>query len=216
MALTQKQQQALEYIKAYLREHGYSPSYAEIRSHLGFASLNAVSDLLRSLERKGYVQRLPGRSRALTVVEQHPQPIPTDQHTGHSYDTLPIIGTGSATNPLAAFLRPQGLLHIDPTVFGVRQGECFAAIAPDSTMEDRGIYQGDILIVEQADQLPLDGAIVLCFTASGNLVRQCSHKKDGTIELRASQRGIPPLRLDSAAEPCRIVGIIRGLIRRYH
>lgn len=213
--LTKRQQQALEFIKAYLREHGYSPSYEEIRSHLGYASLNAVSDVLRSLERKGYVRRMTGRSRALTVVEQLSESTAIGQQSENLPEALPIIGTGSVTNPLSAFLRPQGLLRIDPTVFHLRQGECFAAIAPDSSMEDFGIYQGDILIVEHTDQIPPDGTIVLCFTASGNLVRRCSHKKDGTIELRASQRNIPPVYLDNAQIPCRIVGIVRGLIRSY-
>lgn len=52
-----RQQQALDFIRSYVAEHGSSPTVREIGRALGVKSTNAVDDLLCALERKGYIVR---------------------------------------------------------------------------------------------------------------------------------------------------------------
>lgn len=53
--LTDRQEQILEYIVESIKERLYPPSYREIGDRVGISSTNAVSDHLRALKRKGYI-----------------------------------------------------------------------------------------------------------------------------------------------------------------
>lgn len=67
-ALTARQAEYLGCIIDYSRERGYPPTMAELCEEMGVASTNVVSDMLLAIERKGYIEREPGSSRAITVV----------------------------------------------------------------------------------------------------------------------------------------------------
>lgn len=66
--LTERQQLILDYVQQFQAERGYPPSIREIGEHFGIRSTNGVSDHLRALERKGFLQRSGHQSRSLTVV----------------------------------------------------------------------------------------------------------------------------------------------------
>lgn len=104
--LTERQHRVLDFIAQYAKDHGFPPTYQELRLHMGYSSLNAVSEVLRALERKGYIRRLPGRSRSiiLTNTPNQESTLTLSQKT----DTIPIIGTANADNLLSALLRPGG------------------------------------------------------------------------------------------------------------
>lgn len=44
------------------------PSYDEIALHLGLKSKGRVCDIVNQLEQRGYVRRVPGKSRAIEIV----------------------------------------------------------------------------------------------------------------------------------------------------
>ena len=66
--LSKRQKDVYHFIVVYLAMHGYPPTLREIASAIGLASTNGVADHLKALERKGYVERKPGISRAITLV----------------------------------------------------------------------------------------------------------------------------------------------------
>ncbi len=61
--LTQRQQQILDLIRAYLQAQGMLPTRMEIAQMLGVRSANAVEDPLKALARKGYIELRSGRNR---------------------------------------------------------------------------------------------------------------------------------------------------------
>jgi repressor LexA len=63
--LTERQQEILDYIRRHIEENGYPPTVREIGSAFGIRSTNGVADHLKSLERKGYLERGSLKSRAL-------------------------------------------------------------------------------------------------------------------------------------------------------
>ena len=65
MALTARQTQILQMIRAFAAEHGYPPTGSEI-AH-GFRSVNAAVDHLKALARKGVIELLPGAYRPKTL-----------------------------------------------------------------------------------------------------------------------------------------------------
>lgn len=211
--LTERQHRVLDFIAQYAKDHGFPPTYQELRLHMGYSSLNAVSEVLRALERKGYIRRLPGRSRSiiLTNTPNQESPLTVSQKT----DTIPIIGTANGDNLLSALLRPRGLVSVDSSFFELSGVEFFAALAESDDLYDEGIRRGDLLLIVPTEEPP-NGSLVLCFTQEGQqILRRYSRRADGTIELRAARRGAITMQFQPDDQSLRIVGIVRGLLRRF-
>ena len=68
--MTARQKECLTYISGFWREHGYAPSYEEIRTAMGAKSKSSVSALVSKLEERGYVERIPNLARSVRVVNQ--------------------------------------------------------------------------------------------------------------------------------------------------
>ena len=66
--LTARQSEVLAAIRAFTKEHNYSPTFRELANVLGIESTNGVTVHLKALERKGYVTREPGKSRTLRLT----------------------------------------------------------------------------------------------------------------------------------------------------
>lgn len=66
--LTDRQREILTFIHNHIGENGYPPTVREIGQAFGIRSTNGVADHLKSLERKGYLERGSLKSRALRPV----------------------------------------------------------------------------------------------------------------------------------------------------
>lgn len=68
--LTARQKQGLDFIKQFISNRSYAPSYREICEAMGYSdsSTNAVTDLLKSLKVKGMVDWQPAKARTLVVT----------------------------------------------------------------------------------------------------------------------------------------------------
>lgn len=66
--ITARQLQILQVVKDEVDAHGFPPSVREIADRVGLASPSTVKHHLDALQRAGYLQRVPGRPRALEVV----------------------------------------------------------------------------------------------------------------------------------------------------
>ena len=56
--VTKRQKEMLDYLQAFIAEHGYAPTLDEIGQHFSLASLATVHKHLGNLERKGFIRRL--------------------------------------------------------------------------------------------------------------------------------------------------------------
>lgn len=66
--LTSRQRQVLDYVEQYIAEHQYPPTSRELSAACGLGGPSGAQRILGTLERKGYLQRESGRSRALTLA----------------------------------------------------------------------------------------------------------------------------------------------------
>jgi SOS-response transcriptional repressor LexA len=69
MGLTQKQRACLDAIEAHYTQRRIMPSVEELRLALGFGSKTGVFRLLRQLEERGRIARLPQRARAIRLLK---------------------------------------------------------------------------------------------------------------------------------------------------
>lgn len=74
--LTERQTEVLDYIREYKADHGYSPSVRDIGDGIGITSPNGVMCHIRSLIRKGALERVEQNGRAMgrsfKIVEDDP------------------------------------------------------------------------------------------------------------------------------------------------
>lgn len=69
MGLTQRQTDCLNFIRNTVAAGGKAPSFNDIKTAMGLANKSSVHRLISGLEDRGYIRRLPGRSRAIAVVD---------------------------------------------------------------------------------------------------------------------------------------------------
>src|ERR1700733_15906469 len=62
--LLARHQEVLEFIRRQQQLTGFPPSSREIQTHFGFQSQTAAMNHLRALERKGVINRTPGKARS--------------------------------------------------------------------------------------------------------------------------------------------------------
>lgn len=66
--LTKKQHELLLFIDQKLKETGVAPSFDEMKEALSLKSKSGIHRLIRALEERGFIRRLPHRARALEVT----------------------------------------------------------------------------------------------------------------------------------------------------
>ncbi len=64
---TQRQGVVLAFIHAFIQRRGMAPSFEEIASHFGISS-PSVNGMVKTLERRGLLSRVPGVARSLRVL----------------------------------------------------------------------------------------------------------------------------------------------------
>lgn len=69
MNLTRRQGEALAAINEFIREHKYPPTVRELADMMGYSSPATSYQLLKLLEKKGYIKREVRKPRAIGVVK---------------------------------------------------------------------------------------------------------------------------------------------------
>ncbi|MGL4573563.1 MAG: LexA family protein, partial [Burkholderiaceae bacterium] len=75
IGLTPRQRECFECIEEFMqRTGGVAPSYEQLRSGLGWKANSSVGRILKGLEERGYIRRIPNRARAIEVIRPVAQP----------------------------------------------------------------------------------------------------------------------------------------------
>jgi SOS-response transcriptional repressor LexA len=67
--MTPKQREALNVIDKFQEKFGYTPSVRELQHAIGLKSTSGVHRLLKGLEARGAIRKLPHRARAIEIVK---------------------------------------------------------------------------------------------------------------------------------------------------
>lgn len=71
---TKKQRELLTFIEEFIKSHGYSPSYREIRSGLNYNSVATVALHVNNLIKRGHIKKRDHSARSIELVNsQSPQ-----------------------------------------------------------------------------------------------------------------------------------------------
>jgi repressor LexA len=197
--LTARQQEILDFLQDEMTRTGIMPSTREIQEHFGFASQTASVNHLKALEKKGAIQRLAGKARAVALPSMLNREPVID---------IPLYGRIAAGMPETADQAPEGRLSIDAASLGVRPGiRSFALRVRGDSMIDAHIVDGDTAILEARE--PRQGDIVAALIDG-----------ETTLKRYLVQRGKPFLRAENSRYPDLIParelvvqGVMIGLLR---
>ena len=65
---TKRQKELLDFVAAFIQEHGYGPSYREVMNGMGYKSVSTVATHIDGLIGRGYLRKRDNSARSLEVV----------------------------------------------------------------------------------------------------------------------------------------------------
>lgn len=201
LALTARQEEVLNLIKAYTEETGYPPTRAEIARILGFKSPNAAEEHIKALARKGAIEIMPGASRGIRLIQTEPEP-----------EGLPIIGQVAAGNPILA------QAHIDdycalPSHFFAPPAD-FLLRVKGMSMKDIGILDGDLLAVHKTEHAHPGQVVVARIDEEVTVKRYKPTSDKSIVELWPENEEFEVIRVNLREQSFAIEGLSVGVIRR--
>lgn len=197
--LTRRQKEILDYLRMSQRKTGIMPSTREIQHYFRFASQTAAMSHLRALERKGVIQRLAGKARAVIF--------PEDLDRGEIAD-IPIYGNIAAGMSQDAEPERQGCVSVDISALGIpRHAKTFALKVRGNSMIDAHICDGDTVILEFRE--PRRGDVVAALIDGETTLKRYLIEK-GKPFLRAENPDFPDL---IPAHELIIQGVLVALLR---
>jgi repressor LexA len=206
--LSPRQQELLEFIVSAVEQRGVVPSYREIGAALGIGSTNAVSDHLKALMRKGYVERVgdPGRPRSLRLTEKATGFIEDENVTA-----VPVLGRIAAGQPLLAQENYEGTLRLDQSMLPPG-GRVFALVVTGDSMIEDGIFDGDTLFVRQKSDAR-DGEIAVVMVDGDATVKRVFREGD-KLRLQPANSAMDPIIVDRRAGDVQVIGVAVGVFRK--
>lgn len=197
----------LEFLLGTLDQTGVFPSYREIGAALGIGSTNGVSDHLKALEKKGYIERVGGRgaSRAIRLTDKAANRVSHEGIVG-----VPLVGRVAAGPLHAAVEDYSATLRVDSSMLP-RSGEVIALTVHGDSMIEEGIHDGDTLFVQRTDSVR-NGEIAVVLV-DGETTVKFLYRENGGLRLQPANSSMDPIYVDPSADEVSIVGRAVGVWR---
>ncbi|WP_304942055.1 transcriptional repressor LexA [Vallitalea guaymasensis] len=199
--LSEKQIKILNFIKSEILNKGYPPAVREICDAVGLKSTSTVHGHLERLEKKGIIRRDPTKPRAIEIIDESFSP------TRRELVSVPIVGRVAAGEPLLAVENIEEYFPI-PAEF-IPNKQTFMLNVNGTSMIEAGIYDGDLILVQQQNQA-VDKDIVVALLDDSVTVKRFFKEPDH-IRLQPENSSMTPIIVDDV----KIIGKVIGLFRRF-
>ena len=199
--LTKKQKQVLDYIKEFVQEHNYAPTYEEIAAGIGLSSPSTIYVHVVNLIVKGYLTKRWNANRSLEL--------PEDSVAPPAVVEAPVLGYIAAGLPIEAVEFPESI-GLPADMIGKNETYVLR-VKGDSMIEDH-IMDGDYVIVEKRDWAH-DGAMVVALIGKSEAtLKRLRHERDKII-LDPSNPTYKSMVFD--ADEVTVQGVVVGILRKY-
>ena len=192
--LTAVEERVYHFLLDFLAQHTFQPSVRDIGRHCRIASTKSVTDVLASLDRKGYIERVAGRSRGVKLLG----------HEGpEGVMPVPVVrfAAGAHTAETTAHLA------LDRTL--VPSAECFLVSIIGDEARTLGTRAGDYAIVHPVAR-SRDGEPVVARIGDLVVVRTMT-RRGQTVVMHAGD-GNAPVEL-GPDDDYAVLGVLAGVIR---
>lgn len=194
--LTKRQKQILDYLQVFIEDNGYAPSYREIAEHFDLSSVATVAEHIDALTIKGYLQREANEARSLQL---------TPTWEDETFE-IPLMGVIAAGSPIQA-IRTKETIDIPRDMMGPK---VFALKVRGNSMIEDGIFDGDYVIIEQAETAK-NGDIVVALIDRDNVTLKRFYKEKDRIRLQPANSSMKPIYSKNVV----IQGKVKGIIRKF-
>ncbi len=194
--LTKRQRQILDYLDSFIDEKGYAPSYREIAEYFDLSSVSTVAEHIDALAHKGYLNREANEARSLQL---------TPTWVEDTFEVA-LMGTIAAGSPIQA-IRTRETIDIPRDMMGPN---VFALRVRGNSMIEDGIFDGDYVIIEQADTAK-NGDIVVALIDRENVTLKRFYKEKDHIRLQPANKSMKPIRVKDVT----VQGKVKGVIRKF-
>ena len=201
--LTRRQKEVLDFLKNFLGEMGFPPTLREIASHLGVKGPRGPHKALRILERKGYLRRVSGGSRALEII---------GVSLGQAGEVLsvPVVGRVRAGEPILAVENVEGYIRLDRSLLSSEN--VFLLRVQGDSMVEAHIQDGDFALVKPQPNAE-NGEIVVALIEDEATIKRIFKKRD-LIRLEAANPAMEPIVVKKGEKRVKIVGKVVGIFRK--
>jgi repressor LexA len=198
--LTTQEKNTLQFIRGYLAQNGNAPRFKEIGLAIGVNSQGTIHRYVQSLEDKGYIDRVKGNSRGMTLVE-----LPLV-----SPPTIPLVGRIAAGLPIEA-VEDQLELNLAEMFMGP---ELFALRVTGDSMIEAGILDNDYVIIRKQPFAKNGDIVVAMIDKVEATLKRFRRKNEAEIELIPENASMEIMIYP--AERVNIHGILVGQMRKYN
>jgi len=235
--LTKKQHELLLFVHERLKETGVPPSFDEMKDALDLRSKSGIHRLIKALEERGFIRRLPNRARAVEIVRLPDSMAPglaAPRSKGFSPSVIegslgrvraamgavddvsqdnilvPVMGRIAAGTPIEAIQNHSHSISIPPDMLST--GDHFALEVRGDSMIEAGIFEGDTVLIRKTDTADT-GEIVVALVDEEEATLKRLRRKGASIALEAANPAYETRIF--GPDRVRIQGRLVGLIRRY-
>jgi repressor LexA len=201
--LTPTQEKVFEFLKDFLREKGFPPTLREIASHFGLKGPKGPQKTLNILERKGYIRKIPGGSRAIEILSY-------PQFSLTHILSVPIVGSVRAGEPILAIENIEGYINLDRSL--VSSEDVFLLRVQGDSMIEAHIQDGDFALVKPQPNAE-NGEIVVALIEDEATIKRIFTKRD-LIRLEPANHKMEPILVKKGEKKITIVGKVVGIFRK--
>jgi repressor LexA len=168
------------------------------------------------LERKGYIRKIPGGSRAIEILgfkasrrSGLPYKIGFVEATVPTFP-IPVVGRVQAGDPILAVENIEGYIHLHRSL--ASSGDVFLLRVQGDSMIDAHIQDGDFALVKPQPNAE-NGEIVVALIEDEATIKRIFKKRD-LIRLEPANPKIDPIVVKKGEKKVVIVGKVIGIFRK--
>src|SRR5210317_792519 len=189
----------LNFIRAFIQQHGHSPTLVEIGQAMEIKSKGTVHRYIQALKQKGVLEQTERGWRGIRLA---------DDPATHS-TTLRLVGRIAAGHPIEA-IEDQDEIDLHEMFVGDNR---YALEVKGESMIGAGILDGDIVIIESQDTAQYGDIVVALIDEQEATLKRYRRYADGRIELAPENPDMKPMVYDP--NRVRIQGLLIGQLRSY-
>lgn len=202
--ITKRQEDVLNYIKKYVVDHGFPPSTREIGSALGLSSPATVHTHLKKLEDAGCIRKTNSKFRTIEIVGENEYAKKEEEIV-----KVPLLGKVACGNPIEAIENPNDWFTLPANLIPARE-TIFTLQASGESMINKGIYDGDIVII-QKQKIARNGDIVVAMTEDNEVTLKTFYKEKDHIRLQPENDTMSPILVQNCIILGKAIGLYRSL-----
>jgi repressor LexA len=197
--ITQKQQQVLDFMKAFVREKGFPPSVREICEGVNLRSTSSVFMHIEGLIKHGYIAKDDFKSRGYRFLDEE------EAFYNTAAINLPVVGQVAAGMPILAEQNIDSYFPVPQD--RVPGGKSFILKVKGDSMINIGIMNGDCILVKECNTVNNGDVCVALIDDSATV--KTFYKENGHIRLQPENDTMDPIIVDD----CVIIGKVFGVYR---